>query len=88
VAYLKPGRNGFMVPRNDLASLKERILFLLDHDDVRAEFSRHAREDILREASIEGMFSGFKQCVDYLTARSVHTRLARKALSVPVLPNR
>ncbi len=67
VFYLKPGRNGFMVPRNDLASLKDRIFFLLDNDDVRAEFSKYARQDILREASIEGMFSGFKQCVDYLT---------------------
>jgi glycosyltransferase involved in cell wall biosynthesis len=65
--YLKPGRNGFVVPRNDIASLRDRILCLLDNDDLRAEFSRHAREDILREASIEGMFSGFKACVDYLT---------------------
>lgn len=72
VFYLKPGRNGFVVPRNDLAALKERILFLLDNDDVRAEFSRHARQDILREASIEGMFSGFKQCVDYLSSRSAY----------------
>ena len=70
VFYLKPGRNGFIVPRDDLAALKERILFLLDNNDIRAQFSRHARQDILREASIEGMFSGFKQCVDYLSSRS------------------
>lgn len=79
VFYLKPGRNGFMVPRNDLEALKERILFLLDNDDMRAQFSRHARQDILREASIEGMFSGFKQCVDYLSGRS--------ACRGPVLPS-
>jgi len=83
VVYLKPGRNGFMVPRNDLASLKERILFLLDNDEARREFSRNARQDILREASIEGMFSGFKQCVDYLTTRSMHRRLAGKGVVVP-----
>jgi glycosyltransferase involved in cell wall biosynthesis len=68
VVYLKPGRNGFIVPRNDLAALRDRILCLLDDDNLRAEFSRHARQDILREASIEGMFSGFKACVDHLTA--------------------
>jgi len=69
ISYLKPGRNGFIVPRNDLSSLQDRILFLLDNDRVRADFSRHAREDIVKEASIEGMFSGFKNCVDYLTGR-------------------
>jgi glycosyltransferase involved in cell wall biosynthesis len=69
IAYLKPGRNGFIVPRNDLVSLRERIVFLLDHDDVRADFSKNARKDILEEASIERMFSGFKDCVQFLTQR-------------------
>ena len=67
--YLRPGRNGFIVPSNDLASLRDRILYLLDNDSVRADFSTHAREGILEEASIEGMFSGFKNCVDYLVGR-------------------
>ena len=66
ICYLKPSRNGFIVPHNDLASLRDRILYLLDNDTMRAEFSRHAREDILKDASIEGMFSGFKDCVEYL----------------------
>jgi glycosyltransferase involved in cell wall biosynthesis len=65
--YLKPGRNGYTVPRNDIASLRDHILRLLDDNDLRADFSRNARQDILQEASIEGMFSGFKACVDYLT---------------------
>lgn len=69
ICYLKPGRNGFIVPRNDVISLRDRMIYLLDNDGVRADFSRHAREDILKEASIDGMFSGFKHCVDYLAAR-------------------
>lgn len=68
IAYLKPGRNGFIVPRNDLAASKDRILFLLDNDEVRARFSQQAREDIMAEASIEGMYSGFEKCVVYLTS--------------------
>lgn len=64
IGYLKPGKNGFIVPPNDLDALQERLLYLLDNDDVRAEFSRHARADILREASIENMFKGFKDCVE------------------------
>jgi glycosyltransferase involved in cell wall biosynthesis len=69
IAYLNPGRNGFIVPRNDTVSLRERVVYLLEHDDVRADFSRNAKEDILNEASIEGMFSGFKECVQFLTQR-------------------
>lgn len=69
IQYLKPGRNGFMVRENDLAELKERILFLLDNDGVREEFSRNAREDIHREASIEGMFLTFYNAVEFAWTR-------------------
>jgi len=65
--YLKAGRNGFLVERNDRDSFRDRLLFLLDHDDVRAEFGRNAREGILAEASIETMFHGFKTCIEFLT---------------------
>jgi len=65
--YLKNGRNGFIVPHNDLTEMRERLLLLLDNDMLRAEFSKHSREDILREASIEGMFSAFKASVDHMT---------------------
>jgi len=68
LAYLKPGRNGFIVPRNDLDALRDRILSLLDDDQLRARFSACAREDILKEASIEGMFSAFNECVNHLIA--------------------
>jgi glycosyltransferase involved in cell wall biosynthesis len=67
VGYLQPGRNGFMVPANDLAALEDRLLYLLDNDRVLAEFSQHAREDILEHASIENMFRGFQDCANYLT---------------------
>lgn len=66
IHYLKDGRNGFMVPENDIAALKEKILLLLRDNALRAEFSRNAREDILRDASIETMFRGFLDCVSAL----------------------
>ncbi|MGH9644342.1 MAG: glycosyltransferase family 4 protein, partial [Terriglobales bacterium] len=68
--YLKDGRNGYSVPPDDLPALRDRILQLLDNDKLRAEFSQHAREDILKQASIEGMYSGFESCVQYMTAHS------------------
>ena len=67
VFYLKNGRNGFIVPRDDLGALTGSLLRLLDNDLLRAEFSRDAHEGILRDASIEGMFSGFNAAVQYMT---------------------
>jgi glycosyltransferase involved in cell wall biosynthesis len=68
ISYLINDRNGFIVPNNDVQELRNKILYLLEHNDVRQEFSRSAREDILHQASIEGMFGGFRQCVESLAA--------------------
>jgi glycosyltransferase involved in cell wall biosynthesis len=66
IHYLVNGRNGFIVPENDVDQLKEKLLLLLQNDELCAEFSRNAREDILREASIETMFTGFRDCLKKL----------------------
>ena len=64
IHYLIDGRNGFIVPENDLAALKEKIFYLLSNHEVRMEFSNNARADILKHASIEGMFQGFREAVE------------------------
>lgn len=74
IHYLVNGRNGFIVPENDIQELKNKILTLLEDERLRAEFSRNAREDILREASIEKMFSGFKDCVTALCSGKLGQR--------------
>lgn len=66
IHYLKDGQNGYIVPENDIESLRNRILDLVDDDDLRARMSRKARETILDEGSIENMFAGFKSCVESL----------------------
>jgi glycosyltransferase involved in cell wall biosynthesis len=65
------GRNGFIVPANDVTALKEKLLLLLRNDPLRAQLSRNASEDIRREASIETMFSGFRDCLATLEAKGV-----------------
>ena len=45
------------------------FLYLADHDEVRAQFSANAREDILKRASTEGMFQGFLKCVEFVSGR-------------------
>ena len=67
IHYMTPGKNGFIVAENDIAALREKILLLLRDDKLRAEFSQSAKEDIAKEASIEIMFSGFRDCVAALT---------------------
>jgi glycosyltransferase involved in cell wall biosynthesis len=68
IHYLANGQNGFIVPENDLAALKEKIMLLLGDDRLRDQFSKNAREAILNEASIENMFKGFLDCVTSLTS--------------------
>src|SRR5207302_2014192 len=63
IHLLKSGRNGFMVPKDDLKELREKILYLVDNDDARRKFSENARADVRGEASIEGMFQGFWSAV-------------------------
>jgi len=66
IAFLHHGRNGYMVPAGDRGQLRARILELLDDDLLRERFSVAAREGFLREASIEGMFQGFRQCLAFI----------------------
>ena len=66
IANLKHGRNGFIVPENDLTQLQEKLFMLLDNDALREEFSRNARADILQNASVEAMYHGFRDCVLFM----------------------
>jgi glycosyltransferase involved in cell wall biosynthesis len=68
IEYLHDGENGFIVPEDDRAALRERLLFLLDNDQERRRMSANARRDLMAHASIDGMFQGFLSCA---------TRLAR-----------
>jgi glycosyltransferase involved in cell wall biosynthesis len=74
IAYLKPGRNGFIVPSGSLAAFEERILEVLDHDELRAQLSRNAAVDIREEASPEIMFQGFHQCVERIAGEQDYRR--------------
>jgi glycosyltransferase involved in cell wall biosynthesis len=74
IAYLKPGRNGFIVPSGALAAFEQRMLEVLDNDEFRAELSRNAALDIRNDASPEIMFQGFHQCVERLAGEQNHGR--------------
>jgi glycosyltransferase involved in cell wall biosynthesis len=67
IEYLHNCENGFIVPEDDRAALKERLLFLMDNDEERRRMSANARASILSTASIEGMVHGFLSCVQNLS---------------------
>lgn len=75
IHYLNNGRNGYLVPNNDLGALKDKILYLLENDALREEFSRNAISDIFKNASIENMFLGFKNCIDSLIQSKINSRM-------------
>ncbi len=74
IAYLHPGRNGFIVPKGDVQQLREKIFHLLDDDFIREQFSIAARADFLKEASIEQMFRGFLECAEFLCSGATNRR--------------
>jgi glycosyltransferase involved in cell wall biosynthesis len=72
IAYLHPGVNGFIVPKGEVQQLRDKIFHLLDDDIARERFSIAARDGFLKEASIEGMFSGFLKCSEFLCSGSTN----------------
>jgi glycosyltransferase involved in cell wall biosynthesis len=73
IGYLKHGRNGFIVPQNNLVALKAKIFELLDNEALLQTFSNRAMSDILTEASTERMFCGFRDCVEFCTQQYVQS---------------
>jgi glycosyltransferase involved in cell wall biosynthesis len=69
IGYLRDGHNGYLVPAGDAAALRARIFELLTDDARRADFARAAQETFHREASIGGMYEGFRACVEAIRRR-------------------
>jgi len=63
INYLISGRNGYLVPENDLDELKKKILYLVENENIRKAFGENAKKDILEFGSVENMFSGFLNCL-------------------------
>lgn len=64
--YIVNGRNGFIVPENDIDALTERVRHLLSDDVLRDRLSQNARLDAERNATVETMFAGFLSSIERL----------------------
>jgi len=70
IEYLCDGENGFIVPENDRQALRERLMLLLDDGQQLRRMSANARQSIMANASIDGMFDGFFSCASRLRHKS------------------
>lgn len=69
--YVKDGVNGFIVRRGDIKALAERLLLLLDDDEVRQRFSEAAKEEISTSGHIDRLCAGFTEALRFATGLSV-----------------
>ena len=44
--WIQDGKNGFIIPKGDWKALSEKMLLLLDNEELRASFGREARKTI------------------------------------------
>ena len=71
IMYLKDGVNGFIVPRGDIPEMAQKLLLLLDNNELRERFSDAAKQEIKGNGSIDGFCAGFRDALLYATGRTV-----------------
>lgn len=70
IMYLKDGVNGFIVSRGDIRAMSQKLLLLLDHDEVRRRFSDSAKQEIKENGSMDVFCSGFREALFYATGKT------------------
>jgi glycosyltransferase involved in cell wall biosynthesis len=69
IMYLKDGINGFVVPRSDIMQLAERLLLLINDNDIREQFALAAREEIGTNGHMDAMCKGFSDALKYVCSQ-------------------
>jgi glycosyltransferase involved in cell wall biosynthesis len=69
IMYLKDGVNGFIVPRDDIRGLKEKLSLLIDDDDLRSRLSDAAKREISSQGSMDGFCKGFLNALNHAIGR-------------------
>jgi glycosyltransferase involved in cell wall biosynthesis len=70
IMYLKDGVNGFLVPKNNMPMLSQKLLLLLDDDELRRRFADAAKREIRENGSIDKLCSGFRDALRYATGQT------------------
>jgi glycosyltransferase involved in cell wall biosynthesis len=67
IMYLRSGVNGFVVPRDNIPELAQKLLLLLDNNALRQQFSDAARKEIAENGHIDKLCGGFRDALFYAT---------------------
>jgi glycosyltransferase involved in cell wall biosynthesis len=67
IMYLKDAVNGFIVPRGNIPEMAQKLLLLLDKDELRQQFSDAAKKEIAENGHIDKLCSGFRDALFYAT---------------------
>jgi len=70
IMYLKDGMNGFIVPRADIPMLSQKLVLLLDDEELRKRFSGAAKQEIKENGNMDVFCSGFREALFYATGRT------------------
>ena len=69
IMYLKDGVNGFIVPRGNIKVLAQKLLLLLDDNQLRERFSLAAKQGIAENANMDKLCAGFRDALFYATGK-------------------
>ena len=70
IMYLKDGVNGFITPRGNIQALAQKLLLLIDNNEIRNRFSDAAKQEITVKGNIEHLCDGFRDALEYATGRA------------------
>jgi len=62
--------NGFMVPRDDILEMANKLLLLLDNEELRQRFSDKAKQEIDENGNMDVFCAGFRDALFYATGRT------------------
>ena len=70
IMYLKDGVNGFIVPRGNIQELAQKLLLLLDDNQLRERFSLSAKQEVRENGNIEKLCAGFRDALFYAIGKT------------------
>jgi glycosyltransferase involved in cell wall biosynthesis len=82
--YLRPGENGFIVPRGDIPELARKLQLLIDDPVLRRNFGRAAVQEIMTRGHIDRMCAGFQAAIESVCPNRTQSEL----IPSPALQNR
>jgi len=80
IMYLKNGINGFIVPRDNIQEMAEKLVFLIDNAAARMKFSEEAKKEIHENGSMEKMCAGFRDALCYTTGAGNYAESAASGI--------